>query len=128
MAEGGGKDSPGVVSGNGVQLPVHLPVNLSGNTVNVVGAGNAAVGNESTNSSGPDRPDRPDLPVKPSPRPSAPPHGNPAPEPAPYTPPQHMASLARTGADATVPAVVGSAALVLGGAAVYRRFRPRAVR
>lgn len=64
-AQGSGKDSPGVVSGNSVQLPVHLPVNVSGNTVNVVGVGNAAVGNESTNTSGgrPHHPHHPGLPV-----------------------------------------------------------------
>ncbi|RSS49980.1 chaplin, partial [Streptomyces sp. WAC06614] len=33
-AQGGGKDSPGVLSGNGLQLPVDLPVNVSGNSVN----------------------------------------------------------------------------------------------
>ncbi|MBO4259916.1 chaplin, partial [Streptomyces griseorubiginosus] len=46
-AHGGGKDSPGVLSGNGLQLPVHLPLNVSGNTVNVVGVGNAAMDNHS---------------------------------------------------------------------------------
>ncbi|WP_158762028.1 chaplin, partial [Streptomyces sp. NRRL S-146] len=40
VAESGGKDSPGVISGNGVQLPVDLPVNVTGNSVNVVGIGN----------------------------------------------------------------------------------------
>src|SRR3954471_2579012 len=48
-AHGGSEDSPGVGSGNTVQLPVHLPVNVSGNTANVVGVGNAATGNHSTN-------------------------------------------------------------------------------
>ncbi|EHN79611.1 secreted protein, partial [Streptomyces coelicoflavus ZG0656] len=52
VAEGSGTDSPGVLSGNGVQLPVHLPVNVSGNSVNVAGLGNPAVGNESVNDSG----------------------------------------------------------------------------
>ncbi len=48
----GSEDSPGVLSGNGLQLPVHLPVNLSGNSVSVVGLGNPSVGNTSTNTSG----------------------------------------------------------------------------
>ncbi|MYS56172.1 DUF320 domain-containing protein, partial [Streptomyces sp. SID6013] len=52
VAEARAQDSPGVLSGNGVQLPVHLPVNVSGNSVNVVGIGNPAVGNESVNGSG----------------------------------------------------------------------------
>ncbi|MCT9075829.1 chaplin [Streptomyces fulvoviolaceus] len=122
-AQGGGKDSPGVISGNGVQLPVHLPVNVSGNSVSVVGVGNAAVGNESVNTSG-DQPVGPDRPAKPS----APPKGHPAPQPVPHPQPDTAAALAHTGTDQTLPAVIGSTALVLGGAALYRRYRPRAVR
>ncbi|MGW9024772.1 chaplin [Streptomyces sp. NPDC055722] len=37
--------SPGVVSGNVIQAPVHIPVNVVGNTVNVIGALNPAFGN-----------------------------------------------------------------------------------
>ncbi len=37
--------SPGVVSGNVIQAPVHIPVNAVGNTVNVIGALNPACGN-----------------------------------------------------------------------------------
>ncbi|SCE20380.1 Small secreted domain, partial [Streptomyces sp. di188] len=36
-ATGAAKGSPGVLSGNVVQAPVHVPVNVCGNTVNVVG-------------------------------------------------------------------------------------------
>ncbi|MFD4688141.1 chaplin, partial [Streptomyces sp. NPDC058461] len=50
-ADSSAQGSPGVVSGNGVQLPVHLPVNASGNSVNVVGILNPAFGNESVNTS-----------------------------------------------------------------------------
>ncbi|WP_405926843.1 chaplin [Streptomyces sp. NBC_00035] len=121
-AQSSGKDSPGVLSGNGVQLPVHLPVNVTGNSVSVVGIGNAAVGNESTNTSG----GRPDRPVKPAPKPSAPPAK--AQYAPPGTPSGPVASLAHTGADQMVPAIAGSAALVLGGAVLYRRFRPAATR
>nr|WP_041820492.1 chaplin [Streptomyces davaonensis] len=125
-AEGGGKDSPGVISGNGVQLPVDVPVNVSGNSVNVVGIANPVTGNESANSPG-DRPARPERPGKPAPRP---PRAEPAPKPAAPAPVPHTPgpSLAHTGADHTVPAVAGSAALIVGGAALYRRFRPRATR
>ncbi|MFI1754072.1 chaplin [Streptomyces sp. NPDC020571] len=122
VAEGGGKDSPGVLSGNGVQLPVHLPVNVSGNSVNVVGIGNPAVGNESTNDSG-DRPEPARPPAEPEP--SAPEEERAGPEPSPHAaPPREEVSLAHTGADHTAPALAGGAALVLGGAALYRRFRP----
>ncbi|MEU5399207.1 chaplin [Streptomyces sp. NPDC005963] len=37
--------SPGVGSGNLVQAPIHVPVNVVGNTVNVVGLLNPAFGN-----------------------------------------------------------------------------------
>ena len=130
---GGGFDSSGLLSGLGVQVPVQAPVNLSGNSVNVVGVGNATAGNESVNIPGggpavpdrPDRPERPDRPVRPAHRP-APPKAHPGPRPAP---PQHLSgALADTGADRTVPAALGSAVLVLGGAIVYRRYRPRAAR
>ncbi|MFL6116297.1 MAG: chaplin [Catenulispora sp.] len=36
-AHGSAQDSPGVVSGNNVQVPVHVPVNACGNTVSVIG-------------------------------------------------------------------------------------------
>ncbi|GAA3036618.1 chaplin [Streptomyces glomeratus] len=46
-AHAGGRaaGSPGVVSGNVIQAPVHIPVNAVGNTVNVVGILNPAFGN-----------------------------------------------------------------------------------
>ncbi|MFI9769057.1 chaplin [Streptomyces sp. NPDC052415] len=125
-ARGGGKNSPGVVSGNGVQLPVQLPVNVSGNSVNVVGLGNAAVGNESENSSG--RPVRPERPAEPAPRPPAPPRAQPGPKPAEHVQDRPGAALARTGADHTVPAAAAGAVLVLGGAVLYRRSRARTTR
>ncbi|MFD4523507.1 chaplin [Streptomyces sp. NPDC058470] len=121
VAHSSGKDSPGVLSGNGLQLPVDLPVNVTGNSVSIVGIGNAAVGNESTNNSG-----GPDRPVKPAPKPPTPPakaHTPPG-TPRHQAPPQPVASLAHTGADQTLPAIATSAALFLAGAALYRRSRP----
>ncbi|MEV6021482.1 chaplin [Streptomyces sp. NPDC002667] len=44
-AAGKAVGSPGVVSGNLVQAPVDVPVNLVGNSVNVIGALNPAFGN-----------------------------------------------------------------------------------
>ncbi|WUO17841.1 chaplin [Streptomyces sp. NBC_00289] len=123
MAEGGAGDSPGVLSGNAIELPVHLPLNVSGNAVSVVGVGNAAVGNESTNTAG----GRPDGPERPRTRPAEPPRAVPVPQPAPHTP--HAASLAHTGTDRTVSAAaMGGAALFLTGSVLYRRFRPGSVR
>ncbi|MFG2877616.1 chaplin [Streptomyces sp. NPDC048337] len=37
--------SPGVISGNVVQVPIHIPVNVCGNTVNIIAALNPAFGN-----------------------------------------------------------------------------------
>lgn len=44
-AHGHAVGSPGVLSGNTVQAPVHLPANVCGNTVSVIGALNPAFGN-----------------------------------------------------------------------------------
>jgi hypothetical protein len=48
--------SPGVLSGNIVQVPIHLPVNLCGNTVDVIGLLNPAFGNKCANISDHDKP------------------------------------------------------------------------
>lgn len=52
VAAGGASNSPGVLSGNSVQAPVHVPVNACGNTVDVVGLLNPAMGNSCANVSG----------------------------------------------------------------------------
>ncbi|MEU9189093.1 chaplin [Streptomyces sp. NPDC048484] len=41
--------SPGVVSGNVGQAPIHVPVNFLGNSGNLFGLLNPAFGNEGTN-------------------------------------------------------------------------------
>nr|WP_262928260.1 MULTISPECIES: chaplin [unclassified Streptomyces] len=125
--------SPGVLSGNGLQLPVDLPANISGNSVNAVGIGNPTFGNTSVNVSG-----EPTLPTEPpGETPVEPPHKQP---PAPHVPapaaetepaapvpaPQGdsgTAVLASTGSGSLGYAVPGSAALLLGGALLYRRAR-----
>ncbi|WP_405556899.1 chaplin ChpH [Streptomyces sp. NBC_01171] len=48
-ASGAAVGSPGVLSGNVVQVPVHVPVNLCGNTVDVIGLLNPAFGNACVN-------------------------------------------------------------------------------
>jgi hypothetical protein len=48
-AQGAAVGSPGVISGNVIQVPVHIPVNLCGNTVSVVGLLNPALGNTCIN-------------------------------------------------------------------------------
>ncbi|MFD4587158.1 chaplin [Streptomyces sp. NPDC058434] len=118
VAQTSAEDSPGVLSGNAVQLPVDVPVNVTGNSVNVVGVGNAAVGNSSSNAANP--------PARP--RPVTPPKTVTPAEVRPATrdlePQQGPVHLAETGTPAplglTLPA---GAALVLGGAVLYRRTR-----
>ncbi|MBJ6637468.1 chaplin [Streptomyces sp. DHE7-1] len=121
-AHGGSKDSPGVISGNTIQLPVHVPVNVTGNSVNVVGVGNPAVGNHSSNHS-----DTPET-TTPEPVTTTPVKARPAAHTPQAAPEPSVATLAHTGADMTAPAVAGSAALLLTGTVLYRRFRPSRMR
>ncbi|WP_330304704.1 MULTISPECIES: chaplin [unclassified Streptomyces] len=48
-AHGAAVGSPGVLSGNVVQVPIHIPVNVCGNSVNVVGLLNPTIGNSCIN-------------------------------------------------------------------------------
>ncbi|NEC52201.1 chaplin [Actinospica acidiphila] len=115
-AEGGAHGSPGLLSGNGVQLPVHVPVNVTGNSVNVVGIGNPSTDNSSVNESG----ERPE----PAPERTVPARTLPAPV-AQEAAPAEQVALAETGADHTVPVLATGAAMFLGGVALYRRARLR---
>jgi LPXTG-motif cell wall-anchored protein len=147
-ASGGAQGSPGVGSGNTIQVPIHVPVNVCGNSVNVVGLGNITGGSECVNETisdpgpapGEDHP--PTVPpgngdhgTPPKGRGHHPGHTTPV-----HTPPSHGGdpaghggistaghhseqSLAHTGADdAALLAPIG-AALLIGGAVLYRRSR-----
>ncbi|MET8075668.1 chaplin [Streptomyces sp. NPDC005303] len=130
-AVGGAHDSPGVVSGNNLQLPVDLPVNLSGNSANLVGIANPVFGNESVN--GPaHRPDEPeDRSVPSTPRtppvhhqPSHPAKAHATPRSAPAVVQQEAAAtLAHTGANSPWVPSVASLALLTAGSVLYRRSR-----
>ncbi|WP_370411299.1 chaplin ChpH [Streptomyces fradiae] len=48
-AQGAAIGSPGVLSGNVVQVPVHVPVNVCGNTVSIIGLLNPSFGNTCVN-------------------------------------------------------------------------------
>ncbi|MEU6113655.1 chaplin [Streptomyces sp. NPDC047117] len=48
-ASGAANNSPGVLSGNVAQIPVHIPVNVCGNTIDVIGLLNPAFGNTCVN-------------------------------------------------------------------------------
>jgi LPXTG-motif cell wall-anchored protein len=107
-AGGGTHGSSGLLSGNSLRIPVSLPVNVSGNSVNVVGVGNPSTGNTAVNGGTP--------PASPTP---APVRATPAPAPQADGP-----TLAHTGADGMGAAAAAAAGLLLGGAVLYRRFRP----
>ncbi|GAA2602970.1 hypothetical protein GCM10009863_15550 [Streptomyces axinellae] len=51
QADSGAVGSPGVLSGNSVQAPVHLPANACGNSVSVIGLLNPTFGNGCANHS-----------------------------------------------------------------------------
>ncbi|MER5569800.1 chaplin [Streptomyces goshikiensis] len=48
-AQGAAIGSPGVLSGNLIQVPIHIPVNACGNSVSVIGLLNPAFGNTCVN-------------------------------------------------------------------------------
>ncbi|MFK8907540.1 chaplin [Streptomyces sp. YS-3] len=48
-AHGAATHSPGVLSGNMAQVPVHVPINVCGNSINVIGLLNPAFGNTCVN-------------------------------------------------------------------------------
>ncbi|MFK0237793.1 chaplin [Streptomyces vinaceus] len=48
-AQGMAVGSPGVGSGNLIQVPIHIPVNACGNTVSVIGLLNPSFGNTCIN-------------------------------------------------------------------------------
>jgi hypothetical protein len=120
-AEGDNTGSPGVLAGNSVKAPVHAPVNLCGNTVDPVALLNSAMGN-SCDSGVPtaEMPPPPKVVQPPSETRGVPPvYDQVAPVHAPPT------RLAETGVGGRQLGAAGatSAALLLGGAMLYRRGR-----
>ena len=51
-ANGVANNSPGVLSGNVVQIPVDIPINICGNSINLIGLLNPTSGNSCSNESG----------------------------------------------------------------------------
>ena len=136
-AGGHATGSPGVASGNHVQVPGHVPVNVCGNSVDLIGVGNAAVGNDCANGPGqetpgqpaePEAPAEPGSPERPGDEPAAPgdrtPEGN---RPIAHSAPRTDVQLAQTGSELPVGLVlpVGAGAL-LAGAVLYRKARAAA--
>ncbi|AJC54681.1 secreted protein [Streptomyces sp. 769] len=138
-AGGSATGSPGVLSGNQVQVPVHIPVNACGNTVDVVGALNPAFGNDCVNGEkGHARPhhrrmkekEHHNKPQMRHERPAAP-HAHVPAAPAPAPAPEHRVhrhipvrpQLAKTGEAETGLAIASSVVLLMGGTLLYRRGR-----
>ncbi|MFB7594260.1 chaplin [Streptomyces sp. NPDC056160] len=48
-ADGVAAHSPGVISGNDIQVPLHVPVNLCGDTIDIIGLLNPAFGDTCVN-------------------------------------------------------------------------------
>jgi hypothetical protein len=142
-AEGAAVGSPGVASGNVVQVPVDVPVNACGNTVNVAGALNPAAGNACVNTSprrgeehhrAPHHPHHPGVghhpqhpghrvePIKPS-HPHRPAKEVPGRNQPGVSGQKAKESLASTGAGDLGAALAASVGLLLGGTALVRRSR-----
>ncbi|MFI0943567.1 chaplin [Streptomyces sp. NPDC021020] len=100
-ASGDATGSPGILSGNSVQVPVHVPVNVCGNSVGVAGLLDPAFGNDCANTA-------------------------PAHTPVPAPPAEPTPALAHTGAGGVSAMAAGGALLLLGGTVLYRRTRPAA--
>lgn len=147
-AESHTSDSPGVGSGNDVQLPVDVPVNVCGNSVTIGGLGNATTGNDCANDSGevtppgsekpptkpeqppggpqtPEKPERPEQPEKPGTPGEKPDRAVPnQPETQTVAQPKGSQTLARTGSELPVGVVLPvGAGMLLAGTVLYRRAR-----
>ncbi|MGW2080239.1 chaplin [Streptomyces sp. NPDC001939] len=131
------RNSPGILSGNSVQAPVNAPVNVCGNSGNVIGAANPAMGNRC--SSGVATPEEISEVPPPTVRTVEPPATVQPPAVQRLTPPhatvpvQHThvtggrTQLAQTGADQDLlAAAAASAGLLIGGGILYRRGRTAA--
>lgn len=124
-AEGGAAGSPGVLTGNVAQVPVDAPVIACGNTVNVVGLLNPAMGNSCAHAShsvprktdAQPRPHRQRVPLA-GPDSKEPPDPAEAPDPA-----EPATRLAETGSAPIALALPAGAALLLAGVVLYRRPR-----
>ncbi|GAA3161413.1 hypothetical protein GCM10010451_06760 [Streptomyces virens] len=138
-ADDGAKGSPGVGAGNNVQAPVHVPVNVCGNTIGLITALNAAYGNTCVNETGYGEDDAPgyggedgpgygeeDVPEKQTPEPPVKVKTPPAPgaeEPPAEAEPGNPPHLAETGSAGVLAASAAGAVMITGGAMLYRRGR-----
>jgi hypothetical protein len=112
--------SPGILSGNTVDVPLNAPVNACGNTVNAPGLLNPSFGNSCDNGPSPS-PAPPTTPPRQVPPPRT--EQVPPPKAPPAKPVVVHQRLAETGLDTRELGLAGAAgaALLLGGAVLYRR-------
>ncbi|MFI0962241.1 chaplin [Streptomyces sp. NPDC021080] len=131
---GQAQGSPGVLSGDQAGVPVDVPVELCGNSLDVVGLLNSALGNECGHHHAPEV-------HRSTPHHCTPPHTPPRAVPQPpkkhtphtpvvYTPPVKVheqppapPSLAETGSEGMIANAAISAVLLAGGTLLYRRSR-----
>ncbi|MFI9819179.1 chaplin [Streptomyces sp. NPDC052013] len=121
QAVGVAEGSPGLLSGNLIQLPIHAPINVCGNNIDVVGVFNTAYDNYCENSVS--TPDKPDEETKTPPAKHKPPTTRVVEPPAVEEEEPEAPHLAETGSDGILSASAAGAALLLGGAVLYRRGR-----
>jgi hypothetical protein len=86
-ASGSAKGSPGVGSGNVIQVPINAPVNVCGNQVDVIGILDSVTGNSCENHGGPSTPPPTPTPTPSQPTPTPTGCGCPPPPPPPPTTP-----------------------------------------
>ncbi|WP_181797299.1 chaplin [Streptomyces sp. WELS2] len=61
-AHGAAVGSPGVISGNVIQVPIGIPINVCGNTIDIIGLLNPAFGNACANKGDEFKPGKPGKP------------------------------------------------------------------
>lgn len=133
-AGGDAGNSPGVGSGNGLQLPIDIPVNVCGLGIDVIGLGNPVTGDSCENDAPPvvTPPERPVTPGTPHPHPVT--HRNIPPAPSHNTPVAQTVAkplagpeeLAHTGAGSVGMAASAGVGMLLAGSILYRRARAAA--
>ncbi|MEU3659790.1 chaplin [Streptomyces sp. NPDC032940] len=140
-AVGHTEDSYGLLAGNNIQAPIHVPVNVCGNAVNVLAVANDTYGNECGNEGGygteeevppttttPTTPTTPSTPSTPSTPLTPPATVVDTPPAVAVDQPADTPQLAETGSAGMLTASVAGAALLGGGAMLYRRGRVAARR
>jgi hypothetical protein len=130
-----------VGSGNHIQAPVHVPVNVCGNSVDILGAGDTTEGNGCANGGPghdtpgqPGDPEYPGDPEHPGDEPGTPddrapdrPSAGDQPGVHSLTQPRHDAQLAQTGSELPMGLVLpAGAGALLAGAVLYRKARTAA--